>query len=452
MAIESHYHSLLSREDNEHVLRFCPFLTEKEQEALIQQIQLIDFSLLEQQRRLIKNPSPAQSTIEPFTDFAFIGQNDHVLKGKQLLQEGKMGCLILAGGQGTRLRFDGPKGRFPVSLVKHKSLFQLLAEKTLAAGKQVGKTLSLAIMTSPENDEMTKRFFAEHHYWGLNPEQVSFFCQGTLPLLDSQGQLFLESRYHIAEGPNGNGQCLHDFYKSGIWKKWSEQGIQYLNVVLIDNPLADPFDAELLGFHAGQQAEITIKCTEKLKPQEKVGVIVKENGRVSVIEYSELSDRNKTATRPDGRLEYCCANLSLFCFSMDFIQSIVTKSASLPLHKAWKAAKFVNEAGVTQLSATPIAWKFETFIFDWLGYANHVFALLYPREQCFAPLKNYEGDDSLETVQQAIQKREKKLLKDMTGLEPPSLPFELAAEFYYPTPELKAKWHKKVPKTSYVEP
>lgn len=451
MAIESHYHSLLSRE-HEQVLRFYPYLTAQEQQALIQQIQHIDFSLLEKQHSLIKNPPPLQSTIEPFTDFSFIGQHDDLSKGKQLLHEGKMGCLVLAGGQGTRLRFDGPKGRFPVSLIKHKSLFQLLAEKTLAASKQASIPLSLAIMTSPENDEITKRFFADHHYWGLNPEQVSFFCQGTLPLLDGQGQLFLESRYHIAEGPNGNGQCLHDFYKSGIWKKWSEQGIQYLNVILIDNPLADPFDAELLGFHARQDAEITIKCTEKLKPQEKVGVIVKENGRVGVIEYSELSELSKTATRADGRLHYCCANLSLFCFSMNFIKSTVTKSASLPLHKAWKAAKFVNEAGITHLSATPIAWKFETFIFDWLGYADRIFALLYPREQCFAPLKNYTGEDSLETVQQAIQKRERQLLQDMTELESPTLPFELAAEFYYPTPELKAKWHKKVPKTSYVEP
>ncbi|WP_068471516.1 UTP--glucose-1-phosphate uridylyltransferase [Candidatus Protochlamydia phocaeensis] len=450
MPIELVYH-FLPQEKETQVLRFWSTLTPEEQQQLISQIEKIDFNLLQLQKQLLQASPSRYSPIEPFMDFSFSGQTDNFLAGKQLIREGRMGCLVLAGGQGTRLRVDGPKGRFPVSLIKKKSLFQLCAEKVLAAGKQAGRPLALAVMTSPENDAITKGFFAENQFFGLDPAQVSFFCQGMLPLLDAQGHLFLESRNRIAEGPYGNGKALHDFFQSGIWQKWSQQGIRYVNTVLIDNPLADPFDAELLGFHAGQNADVTLKCTEKGKPQEKVGVVVKENGHCSVIEYSELSEEDKHALQPNGRLKYCCASLSLFCFSMDFIQRLAAEQTPLPLHKAWKAAKFVNEEGVTQLSATPIAWKFEMFIFDVLRYANKVSALLFPREEIFAPLKNYTGEDSIETVQQALLKRDRQILRAITGEEPPSTPFELAADFYYPTPELIARWKGRVPTTSYVE-
>lgn len=443
---------MLIEEQEKQVLRFWPRLTEQEKSQLLDQIKLINFNVLNLQKQLLSQPSCPPTHFEPFTDFSFAGQPKDLLAGKQLVKEGRMGCLLLAGGQGTRLRLDGPKGRCPVSVIKHKTLFQLCAEKVLAASRQAERPLDLAIMTSPDNDEITKQYFKDENFFGLHPSQVSFFCQGTLPLLDAHGHLFLESPSRIAEGPYGNGQCLHDFYKSGIWQNWTEKGIQYVNLVLIDNPLADPFDAELLGFHVRKDVDITMKCTEKSKGNEKVGVVVKEGPFLRVIEYSELPDNEKYALQPNGSLKHRCANLSLLCFSMSFIEEIAFKDAALPLHKAWKAARFVNEEGFSQLSATPIAWKFETFIFDVFQYTDRVAALLYPREQCFAPLKNYSGEDSLETVQQALLRRDKQILKQVTGLEPTDIPFELAQDFYYPTPQLLEKWKKQKPQTSYVEP
>ncbi len=171
-----------------------------------------------------------------------------------------------------------------------------------------------------------------------------------------------------------------------------------MTIIPVDNPLADPFDAELIGYHAQQKVEITLKCTEKTDPEEKVGVVVRQEGRCAVVEYSEMSGQEKNARRKDGRLKHCCANLSLFCLSLGFIQRIVNEGLSIPLHKAWKAAQFVDEHSNTYSSSQPAAWKFETFIFDWLFHSKKVAALICPREECFAPLKNLKGPDSPETV------------------------------------------------------
>jgi UDP-N-acetylglucosamine/UDP-N-acetylgalactosamine diphosphorylase len=352
-----------------------------------------------------------------------------------MLRSCKVGCLLLAGGQGTRLNHPGPKGTFPISPCKHKSLFQLCAEKVRAASSCAGLPLPLAIMTSPENDMETQHYFQSHAFFGLKEEQVSFFTQGTLPLLDSNGRLFLKTPYEVATGPDGNGNSFLSFAKSGLLEKWKNLEISTITVIPIDNPLADPFDAELIGSHSQRHNNITLKCTEKTDPEEKVGVIVKQDNRCKVIEYSEIPEKKKWAQRSDGKLKHCCANLSLFCFSLQFIDQMIRQNISLPLHKAWKAAHYVNHQGSS--------WKFETFIFDWLLYTDRVSALLYHRETCFAPLKNAEGTDSPETVRRALQNRDRAILQSLTGLPPPSFPFELSAEFYYPTSALKDKWKGK---------
>jgi UDP-N-acetylglucosamine/UDP-N-acetylgalactosamine diphosphorylase len=449
MSIEA-IRQLLPPEQADPLLRFWPTLIAAVKQSLLKQIQGIDTKSLKQQIALLDLPTLPLS-FESFTDFSFSGNQEDFENGKSLIKNGKVGCIVLAGGQGTRLGFEGPKGLYPTSIIKHKSLFQLCFEKVLAAGKQAGRELSIAVMTSPENDISTKQFLTDHNFFGLAPNQVSFFSQSTLPLLDENGHLFLESTYKLSEGPDGNGHCFHHFIKAGIGEKWDKAGIQLINLILIDNPLADPFDAELIGYHHRHHVDITLKCTEKLQPDEKVGVLVKEKGHCRVIEYSELSDAEKEARLGD-RLKHCCANLSLFSFSMSFIKAVVDKHPDMPLHKAWKAAKYVNEEGVTKKSLIPIAWKFEYFIFDLLKYATQTKALLYPRKDCFAPLKNYSGQDSISSVQQSLSERDRAVLQSITGLEPPISRFELAAQFYYPTPELQAKWKGRQPKTTYVDP
>ncbi len=426
----------------EHVLAYWPQLNSIEQEALLKQIQALDFSVL-------KNKSiETISSFEPLSDLDHPNKEDKI-RGKQLIAEGRVGCLLVAGGQGSRLRFEGPKGFFPITVVMNKSLFQVFAEKVLAAGKQAGRPLMLAIMTSPINDEDTKRFFNDHRYFGLNPDQVSFFMQGSLPLLNEQGQLFLETSGKIAEGPDGNGGSLERFVVSGIWKQWQSQGIRYVNYVLIDNPLADPFDASLIGHLDRKNAQVAIKAVERLKVEEKVGVLVKQKDRISVIEYSEMPEAESKAMDATGRPKYACANISLFAFSMDFIKLAADHTGEMPLHKAFKAVNYLTSDGKTATSEFPNAWKFEKFIFDVLAYAQAVTVLIYKREECFAPLKNL---DHLNAVREALQQRDREVIKELTGLEVVGESFELAQDFHYPTSELSKAWKgKDLSLNGYIE-
>ena len=429
------------RQHEPQIFRFWKKLTADQQRALEAQLKEIQVDTLKQQKKLLQEAGLHDSgSIDPFDDFAFSGHPGNISIGQKLIRQGQIGCLLLAGGQGTRLQHPGPKGTYPISAVKHKTLFQLCAEKVQAASTWAGRPLQLAIMTSPDNDAETCAFFRQHAFFGLLPSQVSFFMQGSLPLLDAQGNMFLKTPSQIAAGADGNGNSLLCFAQSGLLEKWLSQGIKTMTIILVDNPLADPFDAELIGFHDQQRAEITLKCTEKTEPGEKVGVVVRQKERCTVVEYSEMPESEKNERRSNGKLKHCCANLSLFCLSLSFIQRIVSEGRSLPLHKAWKAAQFIDDKGVTHFPSQPMAWKFETFIFDWLWHAAKVSALIYPREECFAPLKNLSGHDSPETVRSALLQRDRAVLQVLTGQPSPEFPFELPAEFYYPVPSLCAKW------------
>lgn len=442
----------LTQMEQAQLIQHVDRLSIEEENELTQQINAIDQSILKRQRELVLNPpSNEQKTFEAFDDFADCGSIEDFNSGKKLIAVGKVGCLVLAGGQGSRLGYNGPKGLFPVSIVKQKTLFQLLAEKVLAAGQQAGRPLFLAIMTSPENDTETRNYFEKNNRFGLSKDQLFFFVQGNLPLLDAKGNLFLETRSKLAEGPDGNGHCFRRFFETGVWQQWQKAGIQYVNVVLVDNPLADPFDAELFGFHARKGSDITVKCAEKNDPTEKVGVVVKKGDNFTVVEYSEMPDVEKQARNKDGSLKHRCANLSLFCFSMDFIQRTASQPDRMPLHKAWKAVKYLAADGTTKQADQPNAWKFEAFIFDLLEETNKVSALLYPRNLCFAPLKNGVGADSLATVQTALQQRDAEIFKEVTGVTPPAPPFELSQAFYYPTPALIDKWNGQAGKSGYIE-
>ncbi len=427
------------------LLDFFEELTPSQQADLLRQIDSLSTPFFRRQQQLLIHP-PHQKLrlLEPFRDSVTVDQGRWQEQGKTLLKEGKAGCLIIAGGQGSRLKFEGPKGCFPVTAIEQKSLFQLFAEKTVAAGQQIGRTLPLAIMTSPQNHATTVQFFKEHHYFGLSADQISFFIQGTLPLLDAEGNLFLEAKDLVAQGPDGNGSVFTHFIRSGIWNTWYQQGVRLLNVVLIDNPLADPFDAALLGFHHDFGVDAVVKCTERQDEDEKVGVLALHQDKAEVIEYTEMPTAERKARTAQGDLKFPLANLSLFSFSMDFVKSVSQKE--IPLHLAHKAVKSLKKPQ----SAEPNAWKFEAFIFDVLPMAFSVKALVYPREKCFAPLKNASGPDSPATVKAALLKRDREVFQELSGTEPPERAFELSQEFYYPTPELRDYWKgRNLPDNSY---
>lgn len=427
-----------------HLLNFWNELTLLQQTALMQQVDQLNIDTINKLRTLLKQKhSRPTKRVDPFTDFSRSGNKADDALGKKIIAEGKIGTLVMAGGQGTRLRFNGPKGLFPVSPVKHKTLFQLIAEKTRAASQQAGISLPIAFMTSPLNHLTTLQYFEANGNFGLNSEQISLFPQGMLPMMDDEGNLFLEEKDKIIQGPDGNGSSLYHFVKEGLWDKWHAKGIRYMNFILIDNPLADPFDAELIGFHVRNQCEVTVKCCLRENAAEKVGVLVQQDHRVRVVEYNEMPLEERFSVLSNGQLKHACANLSLFCFSMEQVKAFADSHEEMPFHSAHKLVEHNKEKK---------GWKFEKFIFDVLPLSRAVKALLYPRELCFAPLKNAEGADSLATVQAALQKLDCLVIEKITGLKPPERPFELAPEFHYPPPELLAKWKgKALPPQDYIK-
>ncbi len=386
--------------------------------SFLAQIETYDAHLNAKQKALLFE-SKQSISCSPFNT---VESSDQRELGEELLRQGKIGCLILAGGQGTRLGWDGPKGCVPVSPIKGKSLFQLFCERTLAASQWAGRQLSLCIMTSPLNHVETQDYFHAHKFFGLAANQVTFFQQGMLPLLDDRGQWLLERPGKIAEGPDGNGHALRQFFETGLWHQWKENGVEYLNIIVVDNALAGPFDFELCGCAARTQTDFSVKAVVRLAPDEKMGVFATQEDKLKVIEYSEL---------PTEPSQFTLSNTGLFCVSMEFIRYCSEDlKVELPLHLARKSAQVL-------LGQNMNVWKCERFLFDLLDHARSYRVVVCPREKIYAPLKNASGDKSLETVKQALFAHYRDMYQEITGCFPKACEFELDPKFYYPSTELK---------------
>lgn len=442
--IESRALAKLQRLKQEHLLAFWERLSPQQKEHLLEQIDALDEKQIDEEQRKLRERELFTASRKPLAEFSTAGSTADKELGRKLMSQGKCACVILAGGVGSRLRFSGPKGCFPVTAVKKKSLFALVSEKVVTASLWANFPLEIAIMTSPKSHVEIETYFVQNGFFGLKPSTVHFFYQKMWLLLDERGNLFLESPDTIAFGPNGNGGVFHLLQKWGLMQKWKEKGVEIVSIIPIDNPLADPFDAELFGFHSRCKNEVTIKAAKRLNSQEKVGVIMESEGRVMVTEYSELTQEEKS--RVDT-----IANLGLFSFDFAFIQKI--SSVELPMHCMKKSAPMINAEGKTIFPKSPNAWKFERFIFDVLPFAKRVSTLLYPREECFAPLKNNEGADSIKNVQAALQEADRRAFYRVTGRRPSTeKTFELSPQFYYPTEALLRKWRdKELPNQEYIE-
>lgn len=424
--------TILEHPAAQNVVRLMKTLKEDERALLVEQLNAIDIPTLNSQLECLSTHKESMPTsLEPFTDFVLAGSQEMYKLGWKAIAEGKVACLIVAGGQGSRLRFDGPKGLYPISPVHGKTLFQIFAEKTLAAGKKAERSLPLAVMTSSKNHQQTVEFFQLQDYFGLDKMQIAFFQQGNLPLIDGQQSLFLETPSLISQGPDGNGVSLKHLHSNGIWQQWKEQGVEHVIFLQIDNPLADPFDSELVGIQRHNSQEATLKSIERTRTEEKVGVIVKVEGQLRVVEYSEIPPE-EMAARSGAQLKHRGANISTFCFDMDFIEKIALKGyLAMPLHQAHKAVRYLTPEGKVVLAEKPMAWKFEKFIFDVLQQTSRTGVLLAPRTECHAPLKNFEGEGSVKSVQEALMARDRSLFQKIYGYPAPEGLIELPADLLY---------------------
>ncbi len=433
----------LSEIGQEHLLKYFEGCSKEQKETLLNQVKELSLSTILKQREALKKHRSSSKDLSPLKNPVHVDDIKDASLGKEYLRQGKVGCLLAAGGQGSRLRFDEPKGMYPVSNVKNKTLFQLFAEKTYYASQAYEFPLSLAIMTSPLHHDTVQTYFEEKKRFQLSRDQLSLYPQKTLPLLDHDGNMFLESKGKIAEGPDGNGNALKEFYEQGIWKKWKEKGIELVTFLQVDNALADPFDERFISFHLENNADVNIKSIIKNRPEEKVGTLVKIDDRIHVIEYSEFPHEKAKEKKADGSLAFSHSNISLFCFSMRFIEEIA-KNTDIPLHPAHKAVKYLDNTKKTILPEQANAWKFERFIFDVLPSAENAYTLAYDREKCFSPLKNLSGTKDIHSVQASLLENDKRIFEKISHTKiDVETHFELSQAFHYPTQNLRNKWKNK---------
>jgi UDP-N-acetylglucosamine/UDP-N-acetylgalactosamine diphosphorylase len=317
------------------------------------------------------------------------------------LKAGKVAALLVAGGQGTRLGFDHPKGLYQVGPVSGASLFQILLEKVLATGRRYGVAVPLYLMTSPATHAETLEFLAANDRFGLPESDVHVFCQGTMPAVDAEsGRLLLDSPGSLALSPDGHGGMLAALGRSGGLSDLAARGIEQLFYFQVDNPLAPVCDPDFLGYHLLAGSELSTLVVAKQFPTERVGNVANVDGRLRIIEYSDLPEAAANRRRADGSLELWAGNTAIHVFDVALLKRLSSQADALPFHLAHKAVPHLDEQGRRVEPAKPNAIKFERFIFDLLPAARNGIVVEADPSQSFAPLKNAPGSerDSPETV------------------------------------------------------
>ncbi len=392
-----------------HLLKFYDELTPPQQGNLLQQLGQIDFDQIDELiLSHVKNKPLAEvaGKIEPPAvvaarprDAAEAAEHAAATKlGNELVAAGKVAAFVVAGGQGSRLGYEGPKGCLGCTPVVTKPLFRVFAEQIMAASKRAGKAIAWYIMTSPENDVATKAHFRQNDYWGMNPKDVMFFAQGAMPAFAYDGKLLLARKDSLALSPNGHGGSLLALRSSGALDDMARRGVEFLSYFQVDNPMIRCVDPLFVGLHAMRGAEMSAKCLPKRDPMEKLGNFCVVDGKVTVIEYSDMPEDLARATTPDGRLRFSAGSIAIHVISRSFIERLtVGGRCQLPFHRADKKLSCIDEAGNPVKPEKPNAVKLEMFVFDALPMAKSAVILETQRSEEFSPIKNATGEDSLAT-------------------------------------------------------
>ncbi len=404
----------LTKKGQAHLVQGWDKLSLDQKGSLVSQIKKIDFDLILSLWTNRNNTAPSLAPVDLAAPDFFDPEKEPEEEancrqlGNKALSQGKVACVLVAGGQGTRFGASVPKGCMAVGPLSGKSLFQMHAERILALARRFGPSIPLLVMTSPATHEATQAFFAEHRNFGLFPDQVHFFCQGTMPALDwDTGKVLLEAPGLIFASPDGHGGCLAALAEKG-WLKWMEtKQIEQVFYFQVDNPLVKIADPLFLGHHLKTKAEVSSRFVTKERAGEKVGVFAQtkdgaDGSRCILLEYSDLTDEQTVSLAPDGELLFRCGSPAIHIFSRRFLEDIAPGHARLPYHLARKKVSFMDETGKLVVPLTENALKFEKFVFDALPLAKRWALVRSLRHEEFAPLKNASGKDSPETVRAGI--------------------------------------------------
>jgi UDP-N-acetylglucosamine/UDP-N-acetylgalactosamine diphosphorylase len=407
-----------------HLLRFWPDLDDAGRANLVAEVQALDLDRLGRLVTELLGPAergdpvaavaadstqvrPVDVVRLPQTDADRVQHRQDHERGAAMLAAGEVAVVVVAGGQGTRLGFDGPKGTFPIGPVSNASLFQVHAEKMLALMRRHGRTLPFYVMTSPQNHDETVEFWARNDQFRL--PHVRFFVQGQMPAVDaSSGRILLADRDRLALAPDGHGGTIAALARPGekgepsCLDEMRERGIRSVFYFQVDNPMVDLADPAFLGRFREDRAEIGFKVVEKVAPDERVGVVVEINGEPRVIEYSDLDPELAGQREPDGRLRLWAGSIAIHLFDLDFLSRLAAEGGQLPFHRANKKVPFVDETGKKVEPNHPNAVKFEQFIFDALPLAHRWLVLECDRQREFEPLKNATGPESPASVRRRM--------------------------------------------------
>ena len=398
----------------EHLLAHWDILSDLQRHDLASQINRIDFALLttlyENRDHLVDVAAMVAHAKEPPTyilgsNANTIPSSDAAQAGRDALAAGKVAALVVAGGQGTRLGFGHPKGMYPIGPVGNTTLFQIHVEKILARSAQYGVPIPFCIMTSPATHDETVEFFAKHNRFRLPELDVLIFCQGTMPAVSiADGKVLLATPHQIAMSPDGHGGMPAALHASGGLDWLRSRGVEMLFYFQVDNPLVDIANEEFLGYHILSHSELTSQVVRKQSPQERVGNIVSIDGRLHVIEYSDLPDEFATRRKPDGSLEIWAGSIAVHVMGLEFLIQQVNSHSSLPFHTAKKKVPYLDINGKLVQPQEPNAIKFERFIFDLLPAADNAIVVEADPRYHFAPLKNASGSltDSPESVREQL--------------------------------------------------
>jgi len=399
----------------QHLLRWWPQLDNVLKNQLLTEVEALDFAWLDgliKQHVLQVQPTKLPSAIEPAPTYpARPGPELQALYrqawqlGEQLLREGKAAAFTVAGGMGTRLGFDGPKGAFAISPVRNKPLFQLFAEYLRHCQRRYNPTLRWYIMTSPANDGDTRRFFEQNGYFGLAADQVTFFAQGTMPAFDREGKILLDQKHRLALSPDGHGGSLRALRNSGALAQMADLGIEYISYFQVDNPLVRCLDPLFIGLHAHSGSEMSTKVVAKVDDLERVGNAVIADGKGCVIEYSDMPEALARSRNPDGSRKFDAGSIAIHVISRSFAQRLTEGQLKLPYHRAVKKVPYVDDSGRRIEPGEPNGIKLEQFVFDAIPLAERAMFLQTIREEEFAPVKNATGVDSAETSRRLMIER-----------------------------------------------
>lgn len=391
--------------DQEQLLNFYDELKDSEKEQLLEQISAIDFDLLDLLK--YKEELGKKGVITPLKGAVSIedvkkNREEYENIGIDAIKQGKVAALLLAGGQGTRLGSDKPKGMYNIGITKDVYIFEMIIKNMLEVVEKTGAWIPLFIMTSEKNNDDTIDFFEKMHYFGYDKTYVNFFVQEMAPSCDYNGKIYLEEKGRVSTSPNGNGGWFISLMKSGCGEKAKKMGVEWINVFAVDNVCQRIADPCFVGATIKSGMPSGAKVVSKAAPEEKVGVLCYEDGKPSIVEYYELTEKMRYQTNSDGELSYKHGVILNYIFRFDKLEEIMNNQ--LTVHIVEKKIPYINERGEKISPEEPNGYKFETLVLDMIHMMDDCLAYEVERSYEFAPIKNKTGVDSVDSARELLKK------------------------------------------------